>query len=89
MIPHIFRSFAMAAGVTLHVDVLRGENDHHRYGLMIGYSFVADHQVSGRNPLSRHWHWLFVRQLKEQEVTMCQVQRVYFRDVSLVPDEVA
>jgi imidazoleglycerol-phosphate dehydratase len=31
MIPHVFHSFAMAAGVTLHVDVLRGENDHHRY----------------------------------------------------------
>jgi len=31
MIPHIFYSFAMASGVTLHVDVLRGENDHHRY----------------------------------------------------------
>ncbi|KAF7295321.1 putative HIS3-imidazoleglycerol-phosphate dehydratase [Mycena indigotica] len=30
MIPHIFYSFAIAAGVTLHVDVLRGENDHHR-----------------------------------------------------------
>uniref|UniRef100_A0A8H8CN98 Imidazoleglycerol-phosphate dehydratase n=1 Tax=Psilocybe cubensis TaxID=181762 RepID=A0A8H8CN98_PSICU len=30
MIPHIFYSFAMASGVTLHVDVLRGENDHHR-----------------------------------------------------------
>ncbi|KAL4074556.1 Imidazoleglycerol-phosphate dehydratase-domain-containing protein [Scleroderma yunnanense] len=30
MIPHIFYSFAMAAGVTLHIDVLRGENDHHR-----------------------------------------------------------
>jgi imidazoleglycerol-phosphate dehydratase len=30
MIPHIFHSFAMAAGATLHVDVLRGENDHHR-----------------------------------------------------------
>jgi len=30
MIPHVFHSFAMAAGVTLHVDVLRGENDHHR-----------------------------------------------------------
>jgi len=56
MIPHIFRSFATAAGVTLHVDVLRGENDHHRCGLMIGYDFVADHQVSGRNPLSKHWH---------------------------------
>ena len=31
MIPHIFYSFAMASGVTLHIDVLRGENDHHRY----------------------------------------------------------
>jgi len=30
MIPHIFYSFAVASGVTLHVDVLRGENDHHR-----------------------------------------------------------
>ncbi|PCH38136.1 IGPD-domain-containing protein [Wolfiporia cocos MD-104 SS10] len=30
MFPHIFYSFAIAAGVTLHVDVLRGENDHHR-----------------------------------------------------------
>ena len=31
MFPHIFYSFAMASGCTLHVDVLRGENDHHRY----------------------------------------------------------
>lgn len=38
MIPHIFHSFAMAAGVTLHVDCLRGENDHHRY--------VCDRQLS-------------------------------------------
>lgn len=30
MIPHVFHSFATAANVTLHVDVLRGENDHHR-----------------------------------------------------------
>jgi len=30
MIPHIFYSFAMASGVTLHIDVLRGQNDHHR-----------------------------------------------------------
>ncbi|RDB20945.1 Imidazoleglycerol-phosphate dehydratase [Hypsizygus marmoreus] len=30
MIPHIFYSFAIAAGATLHIDVLRGENDHHR-----------------------------------------------------------
>lgn len=30
MIPHVFQSFAQAAGVTLHVDVIRGENDHHK-----------------------------------------------------------
>ncbi|KIY64531.1 IGPD-domain-containing protein [Cylindrobasidium torrendii FP15055 ss-10] len=30
MIPHVFYSFAIASGCTLHVDVLRGENDHHR-----------------------------------------------------------
>ncbi|KAH9945981.1 IGPD-domain-containing protein [Epithele typhae] len=30
MFPHIFYSFAIASGVTLHVDVLRGENDHHK-----------------------------------------------------------
>ncbi|KAI9718889.1 MAG: hypothetical protein M1812_003773 [Candelaria pacifica] len=30
MLPHCLASFAQAAGVTLHVDCLRGENDHHR-----------------------------------------------------------
>jgi imidazoleglycerol-phosphate dehydratase len=30
MIPHCLRSFSQTAGVTLHVDVLRGDNDHHR-----------------------------------------------------------
>lgn len=30
MIPHVFHSFAMEAGITLHVDCLRGDNDHHR-----------------------------------------------------------
>ena len=34
MIPHIFYSFAMASGVTLHIDVLRGQNDHHRYAVL-------------------------------------------------------
>lgn len=29
-IPHVLESFAMAAGLTLHVDVLRGKNDHHK-----------------------------------------------------------
>jgi len=30
MIPHCLHSFSQTAGVTLHVDVLKGENDHHR-----------------------------------------------------------
>ncbi|KAK9764135.1 imidazoleglycerol-phosphate dehydratase [Basidiobolus ranarum] len=30
MIPHVFQSFATAAGITLHVDVIKGFNDHHR-----------------------------------------------------------
>lgn len=30
MIHHCLQSFSQTAGVTLHVDVLRGENDHHR-----------------------------------------------------------
>ena len=30
MIPHVFHSFAMAARITLHVDCIRGMNDHHR-----------------------------------------------------------
>lgn len=29
-VPHFFHSFAQTAGFTLHVDVLRGANDHHR-----------------------------------------------------------
>ena len=29
-IPHMLRSLATAARITLHVDVLKGENDHHR-----------------------------------------------------------
>ncbi|WFD35394.1 imidazoleglycerol-phosphate dehydratase [Malassezia cuniculi] len=30
MIPHVFQSFATEAGITLHVDVLHGANDHHK-----------------------------------------------------------
>ena len=30
MVPHFFHSFAQAAAITLHVDVIRGTNDHHR-----------------------------------------------------------
>lgn len=30
MIPHCLQSFAQAARLTIHVDCIRGENDHHR-----------------------------------------------------------
>ena len=30
MVPHVLSSLAIAARMTLHVDVLRGVNDHHR-----------------------------------------------------------
>ncbi len=30
MIPHCLQSFAQSARITLHVDCLRGQNDHHR-----------------------------------------------------------
>jgi len=30
MIPHVFTSFALAARATLHLELLRGRNDHHR-----------------------------------------------------------
>lgn len=30
MIPHVFDSFATAARITLHVNVLKGRNDHHK-----------------------------------------------------------
>lgn len=30
MLPHCLQSFAQGAAVTLHVDCIRGDNDHHR-----------------------------------------------------------
>ncbi|KZF21314.1 imidazoleglycerol-phosphate dehydratase [Xylona heveae TC161] len=30
MIPHCLQSFSQTAGLTMHVDCLRGDNDHHR-----------------------------------------------------------
>jgi imidazoleglycerol-phosphate dehydratase len=30
MVPHFFKSVALAARMTLHMDVLHGENDHHK-----------------------------------------------------------
>lgn len=39
MIPHVFESFATAAGVTLHVDCIRGVNNHHMSVLPL-YPFI-------------------------------------------------
>ncbi|KAK4894982.1 imidazoleglycerol-phosphate dehydratase [Elasticomyces elasticus] len=30
MLPHCLQSFAQGSGITMHVDCLRGDNDHHR-----------------------------------------------------------
>ena len=30
MLPHCLQSFAHGAGITMHVDCIRGDNDHHR-----------------------------------------------------------
>ncbi|KAI6006119.1 imidazoleglycerol phosphate dehydratase [Pisolithus albus] len=49
MVPHIFYSFAMAAGVTLHVDVLRGDNDHHRCESAFKALALAIRQAIERN----------------------------------------
>ncbi|KAJ3821179.1 IGPD-domain-containing protein [Lentinula raphanica] len=49
MIPHIFYSFAIASGCTLHVDVLRGENDHHRSESAFKALALAIRQAIERN----------------------------------------
>jgi imidazoleglycerol-phosphate dehydratase len=30
MLPHVLHSFAIASRITLHVQVLKGTNDHHK-----------------------------------------------------------
>jgi hypothetical protein len=45
MIPHVLESFATAARITLHVDVLRGFNDHHRAESAFKVSPALIHQI--------------------------------------------
>lgn len=78
MIPHIFYSFAIASGVTLHVDVLRGENDHHRYGGIVTiWLLYLNWKImwSERNRRSRHWHSPFGKLSKGRAETMYLVPR--------------
>ncbi|KAK1756888.1 Imidazoleglycerol-phosphate dehydratase [Echria macrotheca] len=48
MIPHCLQSFAQAARVTLHVDCLRGDNDHHRAESAFKALAVAIRQATSR-----------------------------------------
>lgn len=48
MVPHCFQSFAQGARVTLHVDCLRGENDHHRAESAFKALAVAVKQATSR-----------------------------------------
>ncbi|RKP27254.1 Imidazoleglycerol-phosphate dehydratase-domain-containing protein [Syncephalis pseudoplumigaleata] len=52
MIPHVLASLATSAGITLHVDVLKGCNDHHRAESAFKALAVAMRQAlerTGRN----------------------------------------
>ena len=50
MLPHCMQSFAQAAGLTLHVDCLRGENDHHRAESAFKALALAIRMAAGRIP---------------------------------------
>lgn len=48
MIPHCLQSFAQGARVTMHVDCLRGFNDHHRAESAFKALAVAIRQATSR-----------------------------------------
>src|SRR5687768_7346420 len=48
-IPHLLRSFASTARLTLHVDVLKGENDHHRAEAAFKATALALRQAVARS----------------------------------------
>ncbi|KAI2621718.1 Imidazoleglycerol-phosphate dehydratase-domain-containing protein [Hypoxylon sp. NC1633] len=50
MVPHCLQSFAQAARLTLHVDCLRGQNDHHRAESAFKALAVAIRTATSRIP---------------------------------------
>jgi imidazoleglycerol-phosphate dehydratase len=48
-IPHVLRSLATAARITLHVDVLKGDNDHHRAEAAFKATALALRQAVARS----------------------------------------
>lgn len=49
MVPHVLSSLAIAARMTLHVDVLRGVNDHHRAEAAFKATALALRQAVARD----------------------------------------
>lgn len=79
MFPHIFYSFAMASGVTLHVDVLRGENDHHRCVILLSLPTRLVLTVgSGPSRRSRLLRWRSGRLSRAQGATTSRAPKVYY-----------
>lgn len=48
-VTHVLRSLAVAARLTMHADVLRGENDHHRAEAVFKAVALALRQAVGRS----------------------------------------
>lgn len=48
-IPHLLQSFATAAAITLHVDLLTGKNDHHRAEAAFKATALALRQAVSRD----------------------------------------
>lgn len=48
-VPHVLRSFATTAQLTLHVDVLKGDNDHHRAEAAFKATALALRQAVARS----------------------------------------
>ena len=49
MIPHMVTSFAMASACTVHLDVLRGQNDHHKAESAFKALALALRQAAGNS----------------------------------------
>ena len=60
MVPHVLRSFATAAKVTLHVRMLAGANDHHiaeatmkALGRALDAATALDPRIAGQVPSTK------------------------------------
>lgn len=58
MVTHVLKSFAQMARITLHMDVLRGENDHHRVecsfkALAVALRYAVAHDAGAGVPSTK------------------------------------